>query len=110
MEKIDLWARLDHPNILDLIGFTTDPKYDLPILVSEWMRYGSVTSFMEKTPPPPIADIHNIVTHFPCRSPFRPTVRTTKALGISSGLEYLHGMNVIHCNIKPVCHSFITNL
>jgi hypothetical protein len=46
--EMRVWARLDHPNVLCLLGFTL--LGDLPCLVSEWMENGTVRQFTAAKP------------------------------------------------------------
>ena len=50
--EIDVWRRLDHDNIVPLLGVTTDVKpYTSMGMVSPWMENGDLTKFLRTTPP-----------------------------------------------------------
>ncbi|KAI5118218.1 hypothetical protein M0805_004706 [Coniferiporia weirii] len=76
-KEIHVWSRLDHPNVLPLIGYMLEGAY--PSLISEWIENGTVTNFLRDNPG---TDIGIIV------------------LGIANGLDYLHSQNVIHSDLK----------
>ena len=43
--EIRVWSRLDHPNILDFLGFTLEEG--VPSLVSEWMEHGTSFNYVK---------------------------------------------------------------
>jgi len=49
--EVKLWAKLDHPNILRLLGFFLVGEKATPNLVSEWMEKGTLTDYMKERPP-----------------------------------------------------------
>ncbi|KAF9645418.1 kinase-like protein, partial [Thelephora ganbajun] len=70
-----MWRRLNHPNILPLLGVTISPLQ----LVSNWMPGGDLPEYIEKYPD---AD------------------RLVLLCDIAKGLCYLHSCNVIHGDLK----------
>ncbi|KAI5116778.1 hypothetical protein M0805_008733 [Coniferiporia weirii] len=48
-KEIYIWSKLDHPNLLRLLGFIKD-EGNLPSLVSEWMNNGSVLEYVKSHP------------------------------------------------------------
>ncbi|KAF7968242.1 hypothetical protein HWV62_31577 [Athelia sp. TMB] len=89
--EIRLWKFLDHPNIVQLLGLTTDfdqfdPFYPtkpvFPGMVSPWMENGNLNTYLKKNDP--------------------QTVDLLKLLcGVAAGLEYLHSKDVIHGDLTP---------
>lgn len=47
-EEVRIWAKLDHPNVLPLLGYAVEPKTRYPIFVSEWMSNGSAWTYVTK--------------------------------------------------------------
>ncbi|KAN0080223.1 Protein kinase-like domain containing protein [Tylopilus felleus] len=76
--ELGLWRRLEHPNIVPLLGVTNGFG---PILaaVLPWMSTGSLHSFLKK-------DGHALTVD----------ERLHLLFGIVSGLEYLHSNRVLH--------------
>lgn len=84
--ELALMARLDHPNVLKLIGSCLDPPEAPPyLLVSELCQMGS---------------LHNLLYK---RGAKRLDLREVLRLSIElfAGLSYLHSYNIIHRDIKP---------
>lgn len=48
--RVRLWSKLDHPNVLPLLGFFLEGPMMIPNLVSEWMRNGTVREYMRNRP------------------------------------------------------------
>ncbi|KAF8605195.1 kinase-like protein [Ceratobasidium sp. AG-I] len=77
--ELDTWAKLDHPNILMLLGLA---EYQGQLsMVSRWMELGSVVSFVKNFPN---AD------------------RFSLCYELVTAVAYLHGVNVVHGDIKGV--------
>ncbi|OCB89426.1 kinase-like protein [Sanghuangporus baumii] len=75
--EMNIWSKLDHPSILPLLGYTLEKDY--PSLISEWMAFGTVKSFLRHLPE---SDI------------------TYLALRIAQGLDYMHQLDIIHSDVK----------
>ncbi|EJC99173.1 kinase-like protein [Fomitiporia mediterranea MF3/22] len=75
--ECNIWSMLDHVNILPLLGFVQEGK--AYALVSEWMEDGTLCEYLQNRIRCPIEDI---------------------ILGIANGVDYLHGQNLVHCNLK----------
>ncbi|KAL5493029.1 hypothetical protein ACEPAI_4477 [Sanghuangporus weigelae] len=78
-KEIYVWAKLDHKNILPLLGYAFEQVTYYPLLVSEWMRTGSAWQFVNKHDD---CNLIRIVTD------------------IARGLAYLHDKGVVHSDIK----------
>ncbi|KAG8993054.1 hypothetical protein FRB90_000802 [Tulasnella sp. 427] len=82
--ELNIWAKIDHPNIVKLIGYYLDDKYQSPLLISELMINGNVLSYIRRYNP-----------HIQQRISF--------ARGITAGLACLHRFDpaVCHADLKP---------
>ncbi|KAJ7816916.1 kinase-like domain-containing protein [Mycena olivaceomarginata] len=69
-----IWRQLAHPNVLP---FLARPRL---CLVSPWMENGNVSSYLKRDPAG-------------CN-------RLTLVLDVALGLEYLHGLNLVHGDLK----------
>ena len=49
-KEIYVWSKLQHPNVLPLLGFAFDNDTGYPMLISEWMENGSAWEYINKTP------------------------------------------------------------
>ncbi|KAI5987895.1 kinase-like domain-containing protein [Pisolithus albus] len=80
LREAHVWSKLDHPNVLPLLGITTD--FDLTVsLVSTWMEKGSARYYVQKRHNDPRAIIRDI----------------------AEGLSYLHSHPkgpIIHGDLK----------
>ncbi|KAL5526660.1 hypothetical protein ACEPAF_8384 [Sanghuangporus sanghuang] len=75
--EMRIWSKLDHPNILPLLGYMLESDY--PSLISEWMEFGTVRNFLNNHPEWSIAHL---------------------ALGVAAGLEFMHARDIIHSDLK----------
>ncbi|KAL5526659.1 hypothetical protein ACEPAF_8383 [Sanghuangporus sanghuang] len=75
--EIAVWSKLNHPNILPLLGYMFEKDY--PSLISEWMKYGTMRDFLKNHPSCSIAYLSS---------------------GIAAGLKYIHDRNIVHSDMK----------
>ncbi|KAI5999123.1 kinase-like domain-containing protein [Pisolithus albus] len=80
LREVHVWSKLEHPNVLPLLGITT--KFDRTIsIVSKWMSNGNAHDYVQNIEVDP-----------------RPLI-----LGIARGLDYLHSRTpnpVYHGDLK----------
>ncbi len=48
--EICIWATLNHPNVLPLLGYLAEGENMTPSLISEWMLYGTLHEYMKLFP------------------------------------------------------------
>ncbi|KAG9041838.1 hypothetical protein FS837_011687 [Tulasnella sp. UAMH 9824] len=77
--ELNVWAKVQHPNIVELIGYYLDDKYESPLLISAFMPNGNVLEYIERD---------------------KPGIERRVALvkGITAGLACLHNFD------PPICH------
>jgi len=75
-KDVNMWYRIDHPNVLSLYG--AYQLGDYPFVVIPLMKNGNLINYIEDKEKFPLIDLIDIL------------------IGISSGMEYLHSINVIH--------------
>ncbi|KIO17629.1 hypothetical protein M407DRAFT_32688 [Tulasnella calospora MUT 4182] len=82
--ELNVWAKIKHANVLELIGYYLDEKYESPLLISVFMPNGDVLKYIER---------------------FKPDIqqRIAFAKGITAGLACLHnfGPAICHGDLKP---------
>ncbi|XP_076898032.1 putative serine/threonine-protein kinase PBL28 isoform X2 [Bidens hawaiensis] len=88
--EVDILSRLDHPNLVSLIGYCADGKHRF--LVYEYMQKGNLQDHL------------NVITGIGEKK-MDWTVRLKVAIGIARGLAYLHsssavGIPVVHRDFK----------
>ncbi|KAG8894006.1 hypothetical protein FRB99_001576, partial [Tulasnella sp. 403] len=49
VKELEVWAKLDHPNVLPLVGFHLSPRLDEAWLVSPYATNGNVFEYLERT-------------------------------------------------------------
>ncbi|KXN93053.1 Serine/threonine-protein kinase HT1, partial [Leucoagaricus sp. SymC.cos] len=78
--EIILWAHVTHQNILPFRGiYLSNEKVQRVCIVSQWMGNGNLTQFLRKFPETPrIPLLHDVI----------------------SGLHFLHGLDIVHADIK----------
>ncbi|KAJ6540821.1 kinase-like domain-containing protein [Mycena vulgaris] len=75
-----VWAQLQHENLVPFYGVADDPDIaPWPVLISPYYELGHVGTFLREHP---TANREEIV------------------LGVASGLEYLHGRDIVHGDMK----------
>ncbi|KAJ6488430.1 kinase-like domain-containing protein [Mycena vulgaris] len=79
--EVAVWYRLDHPNIVPLLGITFDFGLSLS-MVSPWLQRGTLHSYLKSGHAQP-SDLGPLLTD------------------IIQGLGYLHSQNVIHGDLHP---------
>ncbi|KAF8193964.1 kinase-like domain-containing protein, partial [Mycena galopus ATCC 62051] len=79
--EVNVWCRLNHPNIVPLLGITYDFGTSLS-MVSPWLQKGTLHTYLKSS------DIR--------ASDLRPLL-----IDIAQGLSYLHSKNVIHGDLHP---------
>ena len=92
-----IWRRLSHPNVLPVLGIS--PKLFPLCIVSEWMIDGNIMDFITKHP-----EVNRLrlvrLTFVP------PSIHKSSSVPqlaeTASGLQYLHSMDIVHSDIKPV--------
>ncbi|KAJ7885887.1 kinase-like domain-containing protein [Mycena olivaceomarginata] len=76
-----IWRQLAHPNVLPFFGVYFPQEAGSRLcLVSPWMENGNVSSYLKRDPAG-------------CN-------RLTLVLDVALGLEYLHGLNLVHGDLK----------
>ncbi|XP_076884797.1 putative serine/threonine-protein kinase PBL28 isoform X3 [Bidens hawaiensis] len=88
--EVDILSRLDHPNLVSLIGYCADGKHRF--LVYEYMQQGNLQDHL------------NVITGIGEKKMDWP-VRLKVAIGVARGLAYLHsssavGIPVVHRDFK----------
>ncbi|KAG8902343.1 hypothetical protein FRB99_004604, partial [Tulasnella sp. 403] len=82
--ELDVWAKLNHPNILPFTGFHLSAGLEEAWLVSPYAKNGNVLKYIERTQP-------------------QMGARLQLAKDTAKGLQYLHTRTppICHGNIKP---------
>ncbi|KAH0791766.1 TKL family protein kinase [Histomonas meleagridis] len=79
--ELEVLVRLDHPNILPFMGWTSKFPY---AIVTEFAENGSLYAALRQKK-------HTKLT---------PTMKTKIAIGIANGMAYLHQKGIMHRNLK----------
>ncbi|KIO31665.1 hypothetical protein M407DRAFT_67706, partial [Tulasnella calospora MUT 4182] len=88
--ELKVWAGLQHPHVLPLLGFYLGDDYKSAVLISEYMDYGDLKSYIAKTKPS-----FNERLRLVC---LREWVHD-----LTDGLAYLHSQDapIRHGDLKP---------
>ncbi|KAG9045714.1 importin-alpha export receptor [Tulasnella sp. UAMH 9824] len=84
--ELQVWTRLRHPNVLELIGYHLNPQMTTARFISPFMTNGNIDEYLENTP-----------------RPVPDNLRLKLLRGSLNGLVYLHSLNppICHADIKP---------
>ncbi|KAK1215506.1 Protein kinase of the Mitotic Exit Network [Marasmius sp. AFHP31] len=84
MREAIVWQQLRHPNLLPFVGmyYLGEGQGQL-CLVSPWMEQGNLVTFLKNTPPERVD-------------------RMQLAYDVASGLAHLHGIKIVHGDMKGV--------
>ncbi|KAG9042650.1 hypothetical protein FS837_010601 [Tulasnella sp. UAMH 9824] len=82
--ELRIWAKVQHPNILPLIGWYLSEDYGCAQLIAPFMRNGNVREYIKRTQP-------------------TTEVRLRFVRGLTLGAAYLHSLDppISHGDIKP---------
>ncbi|KAG8692025.1 hypothetical protein FRC09_011481 [Ceratobasidium sp. 395] len=78
IREVRLWSKLSHPNILEFYGLYDAGGMSI-YMIAKWMPHGSAPDYLQKNPD---ANRRNIVS------------------GALRGLCYLHGLKILHGDLK----------
>ncbi|KIO25404.1 hypothetical protein M407DRAFT_210667, partial [Tulasnella calospora MUT 4182] len=82
--ELNIWSKITHPNVVDLIGYCLDERYESPQLVSALMPHGNILGYIQR---------------------FGPGIgqRVAFVKGITAGLACLHNSTppICHADLKP---------
>lgn len=86
--ELKVWAGLQHPHVLPLLGFYLDPDYKSAVLISEYMGHGDLKNYIAKIKP-------------------SFDERLSLVRDLTDGLAYLHTLNapIRHGDLKPACRT-----
>jgi hypothetical protein len=96
LHELILWQCLRHPNIVPFIG--TSENFPVS-LVSEWMSGGTVTAFLREYQDSERSFLVGCCVHAWSRS----ERYGTQVIDILQGLGFMHSLDVVHGDLKPVC-------
>lgn len=88
-----MWKRLEHPNIVSLLGVTLSPFQ----FVSVWMPGGELLEYIDTHPS---VDRLGLVGFDPI--PLDGGLTLHQVSGVADGLSYLHSYGVVHGDLKGV--------
>ncbi|KAG8915079.1 hypothetical protein FRC00_008157, partial [Tulasnella sp. 408] len=49
--ELKVWAKIQHPNVVELLGYYLDEKYESPLLISTLMPNGNILEYIERAKP-----------------------------------------------------------
>ncbi|KAG9040421.1 hypothetical protein FS837_000673 [Tulasnella sp. UAMH 9824] len=49
--ELNVWAKIKHTNVVELIGYSLDERYDYPLLISVLMPHGNVLGYIKRFKP-----------------------------------------------------------
>ncbi|KAG8757470.1 hypothetical protein FRC11_004515, partial [Ceratobasidium sp. 423] len=75
--ELFVWSLMTHPNVLELLGFAM--HHDKLALVIPWIQYGSLLSYIKANP---------------------EVDRSNLCLQVAEGLVYVHGLGIIHGDLR----------
>ena len=82
--EVEIMSKIDHPHVIRLHGAAYDDFLANQNIFFEWMAGGSVAQLLQK------------------HGPFTDNVITSYLHQALLGLEYLHGMGILHRDLKGI--------
>lgn len=98
LEEFQRWSRLQHQNVLPLLGITTDYEQTVS-LVTNWMDKGNAHDYVQDQTVDPRPLVSRTWRMELIRTPERLEIQL---VGIARGLQYLHNQSTIHGDVKGV--------
>ncbi|KAG8915075.1 hypothetical protein FRC00_008153 [Tulasnella sp. 408] len=82
--ELNIWAKIQHQNIVELIGYYLDEQYESPLIISALMPHGNVLQYIKL-----------------CQPGIKQRLAFVK--GITAGLACLHDFDppICHADLKP---------
>ena len=84
--EVEIMSKIDHPHVIRLHGAAYDDLLSNQNIFFEWMAGGSVAQLLQK------------------HGPFTDHVITSYLHQALLGLDYLHGMGILHRDLKGIFH------
>ena len=82
IREVEIWNRLSHPNVLELLGASSASGEPPWFLVSPYVKHGSLDKYLKSAEPRSQINLLKMVYE------------------IALGMEYLHKRSVLHGNLK----------
>lgn len=98
VRELAIWAKLQDPHILPLLGFHLGNDYENAILVSEYMPNGDLKDYIEEENPVWMERLSLVWVPF-CIQFENRLINPFQMIDATKGLRYLHNLN------PPVCHA-----
>lgn len=104
--ELKIWAKLNHPNILDLLGYYLSKNFEIARLVSPLMINGNIATYITQHQPDMGQRLDLVSAWAGCGNNLAGAHRRylPQVGDITAGMDYLHGCNppICHGDLKPV--------
>ena len=64
VRELDVWARVDHPHVVPLIGFYWDAEDDMALFISPLMEMGTLHKYLHNNSVIPLQQRINLVSTY----------------------------------------------
>lgn len=99
-----MWTKIQHPNVVELIGWNLDERYEFPLIISVLMPHRNILEYIERFKPCIKQRLAFVSLAMLGAANCCSKLVILQVEGITAGLACLHHHDpaICHADLKPV--------